>query len=81
MNLTPKQRQNLARLVRAKQQPAKHDPRYANEAEAMHAHLEELRVQIYGPEAVFGDDGRAEVHPYFGGRGGESSDPYFRYWS
>ncbi len=81
MKLNPKQRQNLARLVEMKKQPVKYDPRYANEAEAINAHLEELRVQLYGPEAVFGDDGRGEQHPYFGGSGGESRDPFFRYWS
>jgi len=69
MKLNPKQRQNLARLVEMKKQPAKPDPRYANEAEAINAHLEELRVQRYGPEAVYGgDDECGEFHPYFRNR-------------
>ncbi len=78
---TPKQRQNLDRLLRARAQPVKYDSRYADEAEAMHAHYREFLVQIHGPESIYGDDGRGEKHPYFGGGVGEPREPLFRYWS
>lgn len=62
--------------MRAKQQPAKHEPRYANEAEAINAHCIELMVQIHGPEAVYGDDDEGgEFHPYFRNRKADDWTP------